>query len=177
MSIARAFYETLLNYCHSSGALINKAKSVVYGWNVEPMTILRIAGFLGFPGFDKYEKIKYLGLPLTLGLFPPSLWLEVLAKLKEKIAFWGGQWLTKVGKLILTKVVLSAYPIFQSSLMLAPKSISAQISKLLRVQHSNHKQHSWHCLSRHQRNDSTLKGIHKNPGQYSWRPLPGAGNH
>ena len=29
------------------------------------------------------------------------------------------------------KAVLSAYPIFQSSLLLAPKSISAQISKLL----------------------------------------------
>ena len=30
------------------------------------------------------------------------------------------------------KAVLSAYPIFQSSMLLAPKSISVQISKLLR---------------------------------------------
>ena len=86
--------------------MINKAKSAVYGWNVEPSAILRISGFLGFPGFDKWDKIKYLGLPLTLGPSPPSLWLEVLAKLKAKIAFWGGQWLTKDGKLILIKALL-----------------------------------------------------------------------
>ena len=36
------------------------------------------------------------------------------------------------GKLILIKAVLLALPIFESSLMLAPKSITSQISKLLR---------------------------------------------
>ena len=36
------------------------------------------------------------------------------------------------GKLILIKAVLSALPIFQSSLLLAPKSITSQISKILR---------------------------------------------
>ena len=43
----------------------------------------------------------------------------------------GGHWLTKAGKLVLIKVVLSSLPIFQSSLLLAPKSITAQISKNL----------------------------------------------
>ena len=101
--------------------MINKSKSVVYGWNVEPPVILQISDFLGFPGFVKWEKIKYLGLPLTHGSSPPSLWLEVLAKFKDKIAFWGGQWLTKAGKLILINFVLTTYPIFQSILLLAPK--------------------------------------------------------
>ena len=35
------------------------------------------------------------------------------------------------GKLILIKAALSALPIFQSSLLLAPKSITSQISKIL----------------------------------------------
>ena len=131
MNIAWAFQETLSKYCQSSSALINEVKSVVYSWNVEPSVILWILGFLGLYGFDKWEKIKYLGLPLTLGSSPPSLWLEVLAKLKAKIAFWGGQWLTKVGKMNLIKVVLSTYPIFHSSMLLAPKSIFVQISKFL----------------------------------------------
>ena len=130
--IIRSFHVILNKFCHISWALINKTKSVVYGWNVEYPVILWITDFLGFPGFVKWEKIKYLGLPLTLGSSPPSLWLEVLAKLKAKIAFWGGQWLTKYGKLILIKSFLSAYPIFQSTLLLAPKSISGKISKLLR---------------------------------------------
>ena len=112
MKIAQAFHVILNKFCQISGALINKTKSAVYGWNVEFSVILQIADFLGFPGFVKWEKIKYLGLPLTLGSSPPSLWIEVFAKSKEKIAFWGGQWLTKVGKLILIKSVLSAFPIF-----------------------------------------------------------------
>ena len=124
MKIARAFNTILQNFSLIYGALINKSKSVVYGWNVEHSAISRIADYLGFPSFDKLEKIKYLGLPLTLGPSPPSLWLEVLAKLKAKISSWGGHWLTKAGKLILIKAVLSAFSIFHASLMLAPKSIT-----------------------------------------------------
>ena len=132
MNIARDFNEILKKFCQISGVLINNNKSIVYGWNVDQMSILRITDFLGFPGFDKWEKIKYLGLPLTLGSSPPSLWLDVLAKLKSKITSWGGRWLTRAGKLILIKAVLSAFPIFQSSLLLSPKYITSQISKLLR---------------------------------------------
>ena len=71
--------------------LVNKKKSVVCGWNVDHPTILRIAHSLGFLGFDKWENIKYLGLSLNLGPSPPSLWFEVIAKIKTKIASWGGQ--------------------------------------------------------------------------------------
>ena len=129
--ISQSFNDILQKYCLISGALINKNKSVVFGWNVDHASTIRIANIFGFSGFDQWEKIKNLGLPLTLGFSPPSLCLDVLAKLKAKIALWGGQWLSKVGKFILIKAVLSALPIFQSSLLLAPKSISSQISKLL----------------------------------------------
>ena len=96
------------------------------------MKMLRIASSLGFPGYDKWDKIKYLGLPFTLGTSPPSLWLEVISKLKAKIVSLGGHWLTKDGKLVLIKAVLSSLPIFKSSLLLTPKSITAHISKILR---------------------------------------------
>ena len=112
--IARAFNVVLQNFCQSSGALINKSKSVFYKWNVEQCALLRISYFFGFSGFDKWDKITYLGLPLTLGKTTPSLWLEVLAKLKKKISSWGGQWLSKSWKLNLIKSVLSAFPVFQS---------------------------------------------------------------
>ena len=62
----------------------------------------------------------------------PSLWLEVISKLKAKIASWGGQWLTKAGNLIMIKSILIALPIYQSSLLPAPKEIMDQISKLIR---------------------------------------------
>ena len=54
------------------------------------------------------------------------------AKFRDKIASWGGQWLSKAGKLILIKSILSALPVFQSTLLLAPKAVSAQLSKLMR---------------------------------------------
>ena len=93
LKIARAFNVILQKYYLITGALINNNKSIVYGWNVDQSEILRISNFLGFPGFDKWVKIKYLGLPLTLGPSPPSLCLDVIAKLKGKNTSWGGQWL------------------------------------------------------------------------------------
>ena len=89
LMIARAFNVVLQNFCQSSGALINKSKSVVYGWNVEQCALLWISDFFGFSGFDKWDKISYLGLPLTLGKTTP-LWLKVFAKLKKKNSSWGG---------------------------------------------------------------------------------------
>ena len=73
-----------------------------------------------------------MGFPLTLGQNNPSLWLEIISKLKEKIASWGGHWLTKAVELVLINSILSALPIYQSSLLLAPKAIMEQISKLIR---------------------------------------------
>ena len=104
----------------------------MYGWNIDRQSLHGIAHYLGFLEFDKWDKIKYLGLPLTLGPGPPSLWLDVIDKIKAKIVSLGGYWLTKVGKVVLIKSVLSSLPIFQLSLLLAPKSISAQISKIIR---------------------------------------------
>ena len=104
----------------------------MYGWNAYPSTIANISQILGFDGFDTWDKVKYLGLPLTLGQNNPSNWLENISKLKEMIALWGGHCLTMTGKLVLIKSTLSALQIYQSSLLLAPKAIMDQISKLIR---------------------------------------------
>ena len=60
-------------------------------------TLLRIAHTLGFQGFEKWESINYLGLPLTTGSRPSSLWNDVICKIKAKIVSWGGYWLTQAG--------------------------------------------------------------------------------
>ena len=57
--------------------------------------------------------------------------MEIINKIEAKIISWGGHWLTKAGKVTLIKSVLSSLPIYQSSLLLAPKAIMNQISKLL----------------------------------------------
>ena len=65
--IARAFNLTLQNFFSSSGALIDKSKSVVFCWNVDHPSLLRIAHSLGFFGFDKVGKDQLFGSPLNLG--------------------------------------------------------------------------------------------------------------
>ena len=90
LTITQAFNVVLQKFSQSSGALINKSKSGVYGWNVDQGALHRISNFFGFFGYDKWDKITYLGLHLTLSKTAPSLWLDVLAKLKKKITTWGG---------------------------------------------------------------------------------------
>ena len=80
--MARAFKEILQNFCLISGALINNRKSAVYGWNNDQSTVLNIPHILEIFGYDTWDKIKYMGLPLTLGQNKPSLWLEVISKIK-----------------------------------------------------------------------------------------------
>ena len=104
----------------------------MYGWNADHSTVANISQILGFDGYATWDKVKYLGLPLTLVQNNPSLWLEIISKIKEKIVSWGVHYLVKARKLILIKSVLSALPIYQSSLLLAPKAIMDQISKLIK---------------------------------------------
>ena len=86
LRMAGFFKEIMQHLCIISGALINNRKSVVYGWNKDHSTIANISQFLGFDGYDTWDKVKYLGLPLTLVQNNPSLWMEIISKIKAKIA-------------------------------------------------------------------------------------------
>ena len=67
LRLERIFKEIMQHFCIISGALINNRKSLVYGSNADPSTIANISQILGFDGFFSWNKVKYLGLPLTLG--------------------------------------------------------------------------------------------------------------
>ena len=56
----------------------------------------------------------------------------MLDKLKSKIQSWGATWLNKVGKIVLINSILDSMPIYQTSMLLAPKGTVTQIDKLLR---------------------------------------------
>eukprot|EP00253_Pinus_taeda_P017122 PITA_17122 len=132
MRIAKSFKAILQKYCSVTGPLISERKSAVYGWNTDQQTIERIASELGFKGYAEWDKIKYLGLPLTMGSNRNNLWEEVISKFNKKIAAWGGVWLTSGGKIILIRFVLSALPTFQATLLLSPRQTTNQISCLMR---------------------------------------------
>jgi len=100
----------LKSYCRALGALINDRKSSIYGWNVNQHSLKSIAHILGFECFAHWDNIKYLGLPLN----NRTLWHDIINKIKAKIISWGGYWLTKGGKTISLKSILSALPIYQA---------------------------------------------------------------
>lgn len=132
VQIAKAFDSVLKRYCRVSGASINERKSEVYGWNIGQQELTGIARIMCFNGHAQWERIKYLDLPIIIGNNKRSLWAEIIGKIKSKFASWGGHWLTKGGKVILIKSVLSALPIYQAAFLLAPKRVTDNISRILR---------------------------------------------
>ena len=62
-----------------------------------------------------------------------SAWQPIVEKIKSKIIGWGTTWLNLAGKVVLIKVVLNNYLLYQCSLLLAPVKIINQIEGLMRT--------------------------------------------
>jgi hypothetical protein len=56
----------------------------------------------------------------------------MIERIKNRIHSWGANWLNIVGKVVLIKAVLTSIPIYQSALLLAPKSVIQKIEALIR---------------------------------------------
>jgi len=76
--IAKVFDSVLKSYCRVSGALINERKSEIYSWNTGQQELNNISNVLGFRGHASWERIKYLGLPITNGVNRRSLWSDII---------------------------------------------------------------------------------------------------
>ena len=60
------------------------------------------------------------------------MWRPVIQKIKNKILSLGTRWLNIAGKATLIQSILSVYPIYISSMVLAPKMITNNISMEIR---------------------------------------------
>ena len=60
------------------------------------------------------------------------MWRPVIQKIKNKILFLGTHWLNIAGKSTLIQSILSAYPIYISSMVLSPNIITNNISMEIR---------------------------------------------
>jgi hypothetical protein len=129
---AKKFKEELYDYKEISGSEISLRKRKIYGWNYTPREMLDISRTLDMDGSLAWDSINYLGIPLVKAAPRNSLWLPLLDKIKAKIQAWGASWLNKAGKVVLINSVLASILIYQTSTLLAPKSIVNQIDVLLR---------------------------------------------
>ena len=83
-------------------------------------------------GSTTWDSFKYLGIPIFKVAPRVAHWLPLLDKLKLWIHAWGATWLNLEWKVVLLKSVLTSLPIYQNSILLAPKSITIKIDTLLR---------------------------------------------
>jgi len=72
---------------------------------------------------------SFLGLPLRAPYKCKEVWNPVLERTHIRLVGWKGRYLSKEGKLILIKLVLSSLPTYFLSLLVIPSSIAYEIEK------------------------------------------------
>eukprot|EP00253_Pinus_taeda_P034931 PITA_34931 len=129
---ARHFKRELDIYRLISGSKINYRKCFIYGWNCSIKELSDIARLLEMDGIRNWESFKYLGIPIFKSKPKVAHWLPLLDKIKSRIQAWGASWLNNAGKVTLMKSVLISMPLYQNSILLAPKSFLSKLDSLLR---------------------------------------------
>eukprot|EP00253_Pinus_taeda_P035966 PITA_35966 len=129
---AKSFKKELDIYREVSGSKINFLKSTIYRWNCSVKELSDIARILGMEGSCAWDSFKYLGIPIFITTPKVAHWMPLLDKIKTRIQAWGASWLNNAGKIILMKVVLSSLPLYQHSILLAPKTFINKMEVLLR---------------------------------------------
>ena len=107
-------------------------KSQIFGWNINAREMSDIARNVNMIGVVSWDSFKYLGVPIAKTKSKTSDWSPIVEKIKNKISGWGTNWLNLAGKVVLIKVVLNSYLVYQCSLLLAPGKIINQIEALLK---------------------------------------------
>ena len=116
-------------FADCSGLRLNREKSEFTGFGLshdEESQCLRALGTLlgTLP-------IRYLGLPLSTGQIRGTDWQSVIGKVEQRLEGWKANVLSKGGRLVLLKSVLSAIPTFYLAVFKIPASIEQQLSGLM----------------------------------------------
>ena len=96
-----------------SGLQQNRAKYTFVGFGLATEELQRCAEILATP--IETLPIRYLGLPLTDRRLKTKVWKPVVEKVKKRLGGWRGKLLSRGGRLILVKAILSAIPTYLMS--------------------------------------------------------------
>lgn len=130
--MARRFKKTLDLFLQASGGKLNNNKCMIYTWNVPRHIIQRISIIMEIPAQRNWNHFMYLGLPLAKESIKTEIWAKLIEKLRGKLQSWGVYWLNLAGRTILIKAILSALPIYQFAITLAPASIHKHMELIIR---------------------------------------------
>ena len=76
--------------------------------------------------------MKYLGMPLGISFKTVSIWNPILEKMEKKLSGWKHLYLSKGGRLMLLKSILSSLPTYFLSLFTIPKAVAARLESIQR---------------------------------------------
>ena len=130
--IARNFLSPLELFLQSSGSSANLNKCQIYGWNCPITTLRSISQILQIKANPNWTHFTYLGIPIVKKFLVSSMWTPVIHNIKSKAQSMGSKWLNIIGKTVLIQSILSSYPIYTSSMVLAPKNVINNICKEIR---------------------------------------------
>ncbi|XP_026436380.1 uncharacterized protein LOC113334256 [Papaver somniferum] len=123
-------FKLIEKYQHSSGQMINKAKSKCFIDGTNSVRKHQISSIIGmdiscFPD-------KYLGIILAPGRVTTEMVWPMVLMLQSKLATWKGKLLSFHDRLILVKTVLCSYPLYNMAVYKWPSSVIKICEKLIR---------------------------------------------
>jgi len=120
---SRSFSKILLLFSSATGMLANQSKSTitfshtsvheshfahqVFPYNLHPMD----------------RGLKYLGYWLKPTGHKIAYWIWLVKKLEKRLSIWSHKYLSRMGRLVLTKSVLEATPVYWMALAWIPRNI------------------------------------------------------
>jgi ribonuclease HI len=110
--------------------IINDQKSTITTSEMdgEEMAVYQI--FFPFTLQDISEGIKYLGFQLKPNSYRKEDWKWLITKLEKRLNGWSFRWLSRAGRLTLTKSILEAIPVYWMSLAWIPKGVLEKIRRI-----------------------------------------------
>ena len=104
-----------------SGLVLNYDKSTLILLNCDERLVELLKTSFGCS--ESSLPITFLGIPLGANLRRVSTWRPIIAKIEKKLNEWRANLLSKVGRLVLIKIVLNSVPLYYLGLFKMLKSV------------------------------------------------------
>eukprot|EP00253_Pinus_taeda_P032627 PITA_32627 len=127
---ALAYKQILKDFASTSGMEVNLSKLKIFFFNTHITIQRNVSRILGFQT-DSLPS-KYLGVPLTAKPMLKIILEPLIIKMQDKVMKLANVSLNIEGRLILTKVVLQAIPVFMLSTLPTPKGVLQQFRNIQR---------------------------------------------
>ncbi|XP_026417279.1 uncharacterized protein LOC113312757 [Papaver somniferum] len=123
-------FKLIDKYQHSSGQMINKAKSKCFIDGTNSTRKQQISSIVGMDISNFPD--KYLGIILAPRRVTTEMVWPIVLMLQSKLAAWKGRLLYFHDRLILVKTVLCSYPLYNMAVYKWPSSVIKICEKLIR---------------------------------------------